>query len=60
MGLYALAFAGMTPFGALLIGTIAEHAGVRVACAVSGGAGLVAIAVLVLVAGRLRWQNVPA
>ena len=35
----------MTPFGSLLIGTIAEHAGVRVACAVSGGAGLVAIAV---------------
>ena len=34
MGLYALAFAGMTPFGALLIGFVAEHLGVRVACAV--------------------------
>ena len=33
MGLYALAFAGMTPFGALLIGFVAEHLGVRVACA---------------------------
>lgn len=53
MGLYALAFAGMSPFGALLIGTVAEHFGVRVACAVSGGGGLVAIAALLLVSGRL-------
>jgi MFS family permease len=57
MGLYALAFAGMTPFGSLLIGTIAEHFGVRVACAVSGGCGLLAIAALALVTTRLRWQN---
>jgi MFS family permease len=57
MGLYALAFAGMTPFGSLLIGTIAEHAGVRVACAVSGGAGLLAVTVLGLVAARTKWQN---
>ncbi len=56
MGLYALAFAGMSPFGALLIGTIAEHWGVRVACAVSGGGGLVVIAVLALVATRLSWR----
>jgi hypothetical protein len=52
MGLYALAFAGMSPFGALLIGTIAEHAGVRVACLVSGGGGLAAIALLLLVIAR--------
>jgi MFS family permease len=57
MGLYALAFAGMSPFGALLVGTVAEHFGVRVACAVSGGSGLLAVAGLVLVASRLRWQN---
>jgi MFS family permease len=50
MGLYALANAGMTPFGALLIGTIAEHFGVRTACALGGGGGLVAVAVLVFVA----------
>jgi L-alanine-DL-glutamate epimerase-like enolase superfamily enzyme len=43
----------MSPFGALLIGTVAEHFGVRVACAVSGGGGLVAIAALLLVSGRL-------
>ena len=60
MGLYALAFAGMSPFGALLIGTIAEHWGVRVACAVSGGCGLLAIATLALVATRLKVQNLGA
>ena len=60
MGLYALAFAGMTPFGSLLIGTIAEHAGVRVACAISGAAGLLAIAALVLVVTRGKWDNLSA
>jgi MFS family permease len=59
MGLYALAFAGMTPFGSLLIGTVAEHFGVRVACAMGGGLGLVAIAALVLVAHRagIAWTH---
>jgi len=52
MGLYALTFAGMTPFGSLLVGTIAEHFGVRVACAVGGASGFLAVAVLVLVAHR--------
>ena len=42
----------MTPFGSLLVGTIAEHFGVRVACAVGGASGFVAVAVLVLVARR--------
>ena len=59
MGLYALANAGMTPFGALLIGTIAEHFGVRAACALGGGSGLAAVAVLVLVGRRrgLAWTH---
>jgi MFS family permease len=52
MGLYALTFAGMTPFGSLLVGTIAEHAGVRVACAVGGATGLLAVAALVTVGRR--------
>jgi hypothetical protein len=47
----------MTPFGSLLIGTLAEHWGVRVACAVAGGSGLLAVGALGLVAARLRWQN---
>ena len=57
MGLYALAFAGMTPFGALLMGSIAERLGVRAACALGGGSGLVAVVALVLIARRtgLAW-----
>jgi L-alanine-DL-glutamate epimerase-like enolase superfamily enzyme len=59
MGLYALANAGMTPFGALLVGTIAEHFGVRLACALGGGAGLLAVAALTLVGCRagLTWRQ---
>jgi MFS family permease len=59
MGLYALAWAGMTPFGSLLVGSLAEHFGVRAACALGGGAGLLALGVLVLV-GRsagLAWSQ---
>ena len=48
MGLYALVFAGMTPIGALIMGTVAEHWGVSRACAVGGGAGLVLILVLTI------------
>jgi predicted MFS family arabinose efflux permease len=58
MGLYTVTFAGMTPFGSLLVGTIAEHLGVRVACAAGGAAGLLGVAVIVLVAHRagLTWR----
>lgn len=52
MGLYAMAFAGMTPFGSLLVGTIAEHLGVRAACALGGATGLLALGALGLVARR--------
>jgi MFS family permease len=52
MGLYALVFAGMTPIGALLMGTVAEHWGVSRACAAGGGVGLLLI--LTLVAGWRR------
>jgi MFS family permease len=59
MGLYALTFAGMTPFGSLLVGTVAEQFGVRTACAVGGTSGLVAVAALVVVAhrGGLAWTR---
>jgi predicted MFS family arabinose efflux permease len=46
MGLYALVFAGMTPIGALIMGTVAEHWGVSRACAVGGIAGLLLILAL--------------
>jgi MFS family permease len=52
MGLYAMAFAGVTPFGSLLIGTMAERLGVRAACALGGATGLIAVSALVLVARR--------
>jgi MFS family permease len=46
MGLYTVAFAGMTPFGSLLMGSIAEHMGVRAACAAGGGVGLLGVGTL--------------
>jgi MFS family permease len=52
MGLYALANAGMTPFGSLLIGALAERVGVRAACALGGGSGLIAVTALVLIGRR--------
>ena len=57
MGLYALANAGMTPFGSLLMGSLAERLGVRAACALGGGSGLVAVVALVMIARRtgLAW-----
>lgn len=51
MSLYTLAFAGMTPVGAFVIGSIAEAFGVVAACAAGGGLGL--IGVLALTA---RWR----
>ena len=59
MGLYALANAGMTPFGSLLIGALAERLGVRAACALGGGSGLVAVAALVLIGRRagVTWSR---
>ena len=50
MSLYALVFAGVTPIGAFLMGSIAEAFGVPTACAVGGGLALVCVLAL---AGRL-------
>jgi MFS family permease len=52
MSLYALVFAGASPFGALLVGYLAEKLGVRAACAISGGTGLLLVALL-----ALAWQR---
>ncbi len=59
MGLYTVTFAGMTPFGSLLVGWVAEHQGVRAACAAGGAIGLLGIAVLVVVARRagIAWTH---
>jgi predicted MFS family arabinose efflux permease len=56
MGLYALVFAGMTPIGSLLMGTIAERWGVARACAVGGSTGLLLVTGLTL-AWRRRLRS---
>lgn len=52
MSLYAFVFAGVTPIGSFLVGTIAEGFGVPAAYAVGGGAGLVAVVALALLGTR--------
>jgi MFS family permease len=62
MSLYTLAFAGTTPFGALLAGTVAEHWGVPAAFLAGGGAGLAAVLSLTWwwrVKGRQRTALAP-
>ena len=49
MSFYVLVFVGVTPAGAFLMGLLAEHFGVSVACALGGAAGLVAVAAVTLV-----------
>src|SRR6266540_3267532 len=48
MGLYAFVFVGMTPFGALLVGSIAEKWGVPATCFVGGGTGAALVLALTL------------
>jgi MFS family permease len=43
MALHTLMFAGMTPFGAFLVGTVTEALGARAGFLVTGGGGLAAI-----------------
>jgi MFS family permease len=52
MGLYTVTFAGMTPFGSLLVGIVAERFGVRAACAAGGISGLLGVVALVAIAHR--------
>lgn len=52
MSLYALVFVGSSPFGSFFVGSVAEKLGVRAACALGGGCGLVLVALL-----ALRWRR---
>jgi MFS-type transporter involved in bile tolerance (Atg22 family) len=54
MGLYALVFAGMTPIGSLLMGSIAERWGVGAACMVGGTMGTLLVSGL-----ALAWRRRP-
>jgi len=59
MGVYAFVFVGMTPFGALLIGTVAERWGVPAACVAGGGCGAVSVLALTLSWGRRASEAPP-
>jgi len=48
MSLHTLVFAGVTPFGSLLVGSIAETFGIRTSLVVSSGCGVVAVLALLL------------
>ena len=54
MSAYSLVFGGVTPIGALYAGTVTEAAGVAACMAISGSAGLAAVAVMLLTARRRR------
>jgi MFS family permease len=51
MSLHTLMFAGVTPFGSLLVGSLAEAFGIRTSLVVSSGCGVVAVLAL------LVWWN---
>jgi hypothetical protein len=46
--LYAVVFAGVTPFGALAVGWVAEALGTPAACALGGAGGLVSVGLLTI------------
>ncbi|HEV8473925.1 MAG TPA: MFS transporter [Methylomirabilota bacterium] len=48
MSLHTMVFAGSTPFGAFIIGSVAEAAGVTSALLVAGGGGLLSVLALLL------------
>jgi MFS family permease len=52
MGVYMMVFAGVTPVGAFLIGSVAEAAGVPAACATGGGFALIAVLIQLV-----RWRR---
>jgi MFS family permease len=56
MGLHTLMFAGMTPFGAFLVGSITEAFGPRAGFLVTGAAGIVAVTMVTL---WWRWYRRP-
>jgi hypothetical protein len=47
-----MVFAGVTPVGAVLIGSVAEAAGVPAACATGGGLALIAVLIQLV-----RWRR---
>ena len=59
MSLYAVTFAGITPFGSLVVGWVAENFGTWAACALGGGAGLLSVAILTTLWRPRRREHTP-
>ena len=57
MSLYMLVFAGVTPFGSLLMGTVAQRFGVPGAFATAGGLGIVSVVVVLVMARGAEMQR---
>ena len=61
MALHTLMFAGITPFGAFAMGSVAQAGGVQAALLVSGGGGLISVlALLAWWIGRHRGRSLEA
>ena len=56
MGLHTLMFAGMTPFGAFLVGSVTEALGPRAGFFITGAGGIVAVTMVTL---WWRWYRQP-
>ncbi len=54
MSLYTMVFAGVTPVGALLMGSVSEAFGVPAACLTGGGLGLAGVLALTILWARRR------
>ena len=54
MAMYALLFVGTTPIGSMLVGTLAEHGGIRLAIVELAAVCLVGVGLSLLVAMRMR------
>jgi MFS-type transporter involved in bile tolerance (Atg22 family) len=48
MSLYAFTFAGVTPFGSIVVGMIAERFGTSAACTFGGSVGFLSVALLTI------------
>jgi hypothetical protein len=59
LGLYYYAWNGLAPVGALIVGWLCDHGGTELAFAVSGGAGVAAVAAGALALHDLRLRERP-
>jgi MFS family permease len=60
VGLYVLVFVGVTPFGALLVGALAQALGAGAACLIVGGLGFALVLALALGSGGPGYSSASA